>query len=625
MTPEALARMAERLTHRGPDGEGFYLDGALGFAHRRLSIIDVQGGVQPMIAHDAPIALIYNGEVYNYVELLAELKKLGRTPRTRSDTECVLLAYQEWGLDFVERLNGMFAIALWDGVRQRLVLCRDRMGIKPLYTAETRHGIAFASEVKALREVSGVDTSIDVEALDSFMSLGYVSRPHCLLRGVRKIEPGTLVTIEPGREPVSRRYWSFAFSPDQRPSMDDWVEEVRSVFDDAVRLRLRSDVPFGVLLSGGVDSSAIAATVARARGGSSVDTLCVGVDVEGAQTEFAWARQVARELGTRHHEQRLTLAEHTALVLEASAYLDEPLADPMCGQLLGLCRRVRAEGIKVILSGEGADELFFGYPIYRLMTAMELVQKVVPEKMRRGFLAPMLGSLAGVVPSRRVAKFLRVAAEPLEQRYQGLSFFDRSLKNELYLPSMRQRLAQLDPGPDAFADENGGPELLSRMAAMDCRSWLVDNSLFRADMMSMAASVELRVPFLDHRMVELAARIPARFKVQPHGQKLVLKRAMADRVSSMVLRRRKLGFPTPIASLLREGFGVEMERMLVAPDAWVAQFFDRAVIRRLFAAHRGGRNNSRVLWQLGALERWAMHFSARPEAPRSGPGRDCVV
>jgi asparagine synthase (glutamine-hydrolysing) len=623
---EELGAMAQRLAHRGPDGEGFHLDGPLGFAHRRLAIIDLSTGDQPMATSDGATFIVFNGEIYNYLELFDDLRARGRIPRTRSDTEAILLAYEEWGLDFPERLNGMFAVALWDARERRLVLCRDRMGIKPLYFAETKDGVVFASEVKALRAAAGVDTTLDREALDDFMTLGYVVQPRSLLSGVRKLEPGTLMTVEPGVGMTRRRYWSLRFQPDPGPSAHAWAEEVRALFDDSVRLQLRSDVPLGVLLSGGVDSTAVAATLAHRKDVTAVDTFCIGVDVPGGETEFAWARRVANELGTRHHEKRLTADEHTALLVDAAFHLDEPLAEPMCAQLLGVCRLARRH-VKVVLSGEGADETFFGYSAYRVMYAIELAQRLVPGAALEKVVGPALTRLAGVIPgAARLTKFLRAAAEPLERRYLGLSFFDTTVKEGLYRPEIRRSLAGRDARETMrrLYDGAGGPEAISQMAAVDCRGWLVDNTLLRSDVMSMAASIELRVPFLDHRLVELAARIPARFKVHPHDQKVVLKRALADRIPRDVLRRRKVGFPTPIVALMRGDFGRDAERLLTGPGAATAGLFDPAAVRRLFDEHRAGNNYARVLWQLTTLEHWSRAIAGRTAvedvaAPRAAP------
>ncbi len=600
--------MASRLAHRGPDGEGFLENGAVGFAHRRLAIIDIEGGAQPMSSADGRYTIIFNGEVYNYLELFDQLRSLGHTPHTRSDTEAILMAYQQWGLDFPDRLNGMFAIAIWDASLRRLVLCRDRMGIKPLYYAETRDGLYFASEVKALRGLPGVDTTLDLDALDEYMTLGYVVHPRCMERGIRRLAPGTLATVQAGRGMEARAYWSLRFNPDYAPSADQWAEQIRALFDDSVKLQRRSDVPLGVLLSGGVDSCVIAATLARQESGHGVDSFCVGVDIPGAVTEFAEARKTAAILGTRHHELRLTSEQHGPMIVEAAEHLCQPLAEHMVGQLLAVCRFARKH-VTVVLSGEGSDETWLGYEAYRNMYGIHMAQVAVPNAVLRR-LAPLADRLAGGLPaSGRFAKYLRLAAEPLERRYLGLNHFDTTIKNQLYAPALRAALSSTDPRESVrrfYEEGSGGPEAMSQMAALDCRTWLVDNTLLRSDLMSMAASMELRVPFLDHRLVELAARIPARLKVGLSDSKMILKKALADRLPQDVSRRRKLGFPTPMALLLRGAWGITAGDVLRTPTAYTQDLFDRPRLIRMLGEHRSGSSDwSRQLFQVLMLEHWA--------------------
>ncbi|MEN9581467.1 MAG: hypothetical protein RJA70_4476 [Pseudomonadota bacterium] len=611
----ALAEMARRMVHRGPDGAGFHVDGALGLAHRRLSIIDLDGGAQPMSTSDGELWISYNGEVFNYPELFEELRRRGHVPRTHSDTEAVLLAYREWGVDFVEHLNGMFAIAIWDKRRRRLVLARDRMGVKPLYYAETRDGIAFASELKALRLAPGVDTSLDLEALDDYMTLGYVVNPRCLLSGVKKLEPGVVLTVDPERGLEQRRYWQLRFEPDERPTRQEWVDDIRRLFDDSVRLRLRSDVPVGLLLSGGIDSTAIAATVERAKSTRGVHSYCIGVDAPGAENEFKWAQLVAKKLGTQHHEVLLSAEENGTLLTEAATLLDEPLVEPCIAQLLGVCRLARKD-VTVVLSGEGADETWLGYQGYRTMYGIELGQRLVPSALLNG-VSPLLHRLAeapGI--STRTAKYLRLATEPLERRYLGLSGFDTAVKDRLYSTDTRRALLGHDSREAVrrLYDGQGGPETPSRMAAVDCRGWLVDNTLMRSDLMSMAASVELRVPFLDYRLVSLAARVPARFKLSLTSGKVILKEALADRIPQEVLRRRKVGFPTPTAALLRGEWGRQAQELLESPSARTAGLFDQNVLRGMIAQHRSGAQDwHRVLFQVLMLEYWSLGVGA-PQA-----------
>ncbi len=624
---EVLERMAWSMRHRGPDGFGYHLDGPLGLAHRRLAIIDLEGGHQPMSTPEGDLWISYNGEVYNYVELLDELRSYGHTPRTHSDTEAVILAYRQWGLDFASHLNGMFAIAIWDAKARSLVLCRDRLGIKPLYYADTPNGLAFASEIKALRAIDGIAREIDTESLDEYMTCGYVVHPRSMVRGVEKVEPGTIVTIRPDRGPSVHRYWQLAFRPEFGRREHEWAEEVRDLFTDSVRLQLRSDVPLGVLLSGGVDSTVIAATTAMLRGDpGEVDSFCVGVDVPGALTEFDWARQTAEGIGLRHHELRLGWKEYGDVLSESISMLDEPLCEPMVGQLLAVARLAR-EHVKVVLSGEGSDETWFGYPGYRVQYALELAQNLIPSPVQRR-LVPVLDRVAGTVPMpSRLSKLMRLAAEPLERRYLGLNYFDTTLKNSIYSPALRAATEGRDSRESMrrLYDDAGGPEPLSRMAAVDCRAWLVDNTLLRSDLMSMATSLELRVPFLDHRLVELATHIPARFKVLPHDQKVILKRALADRLPPQVSKRRKVGFPTPLAELFRGDWGRHAEEVIASPSHVTEPFFDRPRLLAMMGEHRANKNDwSRVLFQVLMLETWSRALSETPATPPRGDHADTV-
>lgn len=612
---EALEAMAARIAHRGPDGEGFHVDGALGLGHRRLAVIDIDGGRQPMSDAEGEVWVSYNGEIYDYVELMAELESLGHRFRTKSDTEVILAAYAQWGLDCVEHFNGMFAFALWDGRQQRLMLARDRMGIKPLYYARTTDGIAFASEVKALRVLPGVGRAIDHEAFDEYMTCGYVIGPRSIYTDVRKLEPGTMMVLSADREPKTKRYWQLAFRPDHDRSPAAWRDDIREAFDRAVRLQLRSDVPLGTLLSGGVDSTLIASTMAAfgAGGEDGIHSYCVGVDIDGAKNEYRFSSEVAERIGTTHHELHLTPEELGERTVEAATLLDEPLVEPMVGQLLAICRHAR-ERLTVVLSGEGADETWFGYPSYRIHGAIDRIQGVVPRPLLGLFVAGLDAASEHVSIPPKLMKHARNLTEPLERRYLGLSHFDLALKDSLYTPALRERLGGWDSREAMrrlYTPECGGPEPISRMASIDCRAWLVDNTLMRSDLMSMASSLELRVPFLDHHLVELACSVPAGLKVQPRDQKVILKRALSDRLPAIVANRRKAGFPTPLIQLYRGDFGRRAASLWSDPCDTSRELIAHDEVLALYRDHRDGRaNHGYVLHQLLMLELWARHHES---------------
>jgi asparagine synthase (glutamine-hydrolysing) len=612
-----LVDMARRLAHRGPDGEGTYVDGSVGLAHRRLSIIDKEGGAQPMSTGRPELVVTYNGEIYNYVELTRELRERGHVFRTRSDTEVLLRAYAEWGLDFVSHFNGMFAFALWDPTRRRLVLGRDRLGVKPLFFADTSEGVVFASEMKALVGVPGLDLSLHLGALAEYLMLGYVVHPRSMISGIQKLAAGELRVYQPGRAPSTHRYWKHRFEPDERRGASETQRRLRDLFDDSVKLRLRSDVPVGVLLSGGVDSTAIASTVAAVRddGLEGIATFCVGVDIPGAETEFAPARKVAEALGTEHHELRLDAETHSALLLEAARLLDEPLAEPMIGQLLGVCRLAREHG-PVLLSGEGSDETWLGYTPYRTMYALELARRVVPPSAARAAAAWASGWTRPF--ARRVRRYAALLPEPLEDRYLGLNDFDRDIKLRLLAGDVQHALVGRDPYASlrALYDDTRGLHPIARMAAVDSRAWLVDNSLARSDIMSMAASVEVRLPFMDYRLVELAERTPVGQRIGPTDQKIALKRALADRIPAEVRNRRKLGFPTPLPELFRGAWGRSARDVLENPSPWTEPLFDRALVTTMLDQQRAGTADwSRTLFQLLVLEHWSRAMSDASRHP----------
>ncbi len=554
---------------------------------------------------DGDFTVSFNGEIFNYIELTRELEAKGHRFRTRSDTEVILHAYREWGVDCVQRFNGMFAFALWDATLRRLVLCRDRMGVKPLFYAPLPDGLVFASELKALMLVPELDRSLHLGALAEYMAVGYVVHPRSMMAGVYKLPPGGIMVCSERSEPEMRRYWMPRFEPDENANKADLEEELRALFDDAVALRLRSDVPIGILLSAGVDSSAIAATVARL--GPRLTTYCVGVDVgEGASNELEPARRLAAELGVPHRELTLDANEHGQRLFEAAQLLDEPLAEPMIGQLLAICREVRRD-CPVVLSGEGSDETWFGYTPYRTMHALGLLRDLLP--------ASVTHNLASLVEHthlpQKVDKYLRLLDKPLEERYLGLNYFDDEHKRSLFSPAVREELGARDPLKPVreLYSDTYGLHPIARMAAVDVRAWLVDNTLSRSDVISMATGLELRVPFMDYRLVELALRVPTNLKVNPFGQKVLLKDALSDRIPAWVRKRRKQGFPTPIAELFRQDWGRTAGEVLRSPCRATRDLFDWPRIGTMLVEHRERRADwGRVLFQILVLEYWARRF-----------------
>lgn len=622
-----LRDMAHRMAHRGPDGDGIYANGPVGLAHRRLSIIDINSGSQPMASPSGRQHLSYNGEIYNYLELRLELKRLGYRFRTHSDTEVVLASYLQWGEAFVERLNGMFAFAIWDQQSRRLTLGRDRLGIKPLFWVKTPGGMAFASEIKVLRAIPDCAREINIDAIDEYMTCGYVTAPRCMVNGVHKLPPASLMSVDQ-RGVRDHRYWQFRFLPDYEVTEDAWQEQIRETFQDALKLQLRSDVPLGVFLSGGVDSTIICSEMTRQiEKKTEINSFCVGVESPDSQTEFDWAARVANKLGLNHHEYCLSSKQHGEFLIEAAMAIGEPIVEPMIGQLLAVSK-FAAEHVKVVLSGEGADEFWLGYPGYRTLGLMDRFYRMVPALFIPGVKSSLLKLADSRLTSGRPAKYLRLLAEPLERRYLGLNFFDTANKLSVYSGDLKEHFATTDAREYArrYYSDVGGSESVSRMAAVDGQAWLVDNTLLRSDHMTMAASLELRVPFLDHRLVDLACRIPVAKKIRGSDQKRILKNAFYADVSQGVATRRKLGFPTPLNRLFREPWGEQVRDVILGSQENARNLFNRQRLGEMYQEHRAEKRDwGRELLQVLLFEYWASSLSSETKPQSSEQTLTSVV
>ncbi len=577
-----VERMIDAQSHRGPDGRGLVVRDSATLGHCRLAILDPAGGAQPMANHDRTLWLVYNGEIYNHLELRPELVQRGHRFRTHSDTETLLAAYQEYGTACLDRLAGMFAFALWDARNQQLLLARDRLGIKPLFYAVTDGVLSFASELHALLVDPSVDRTVDRTALDCFFLLRYIPAPLTLFRSVRKLEPGCLLEWRRGRL-THRRYWDLIDLP-LDPMATTEVEaaaRLREEIDQTVAQYLLSDVPVGALLSGGVDSTFVTAAMACHQ---SVKTFAVGYAEHPQESELDWAAMAAQRLGTEHYAIRVHGQEVALELPHIARNLDEPVADPAAVPLWFLSRRAQKE-VTVVLSGEGGDELWAGYSIYRWMRWMERFRACAR-------LAPLFQWL----PSPRLRRALRLFRQPIERRYRGVArAFDPS---DLERGAVESLHAVLMPLWDATRSLSP----LRRMLYLDTRLWLPDDLLTKADRMTMAAGLELRVPLLDHRIVERAWALPDDFKLRGKQGKWLLRRAARGRVPPPILARPKRGFATPAAAWLRGP---------LAPYAWEALHgahahgFDRHDLEQRFSAHRSGRaDHTAELWTLLAIETW---------------------
>jgi asparagine synthase (glutamine-hydrolysing) len=611
--PTVLKRMNDRLAHRGPDDEGFFLDGPAALAMRRLKIIDLETGHQPMCDEQRRVWAVFNGEIYNYRELTAELVGLGHTFQTRSDTEVIVHGYEERGLATVGDLEGMFAFALWDGPARTLVLARDRLGIKPLYYAVLPDQIVFASELRALVEHPAIDRTLDLTALSRYLAHEYVPAPASILRSIRKLPAGHWLTYTEGRLKVEP-YWTLSFRRDRDIGEAEAIEKLRWVVDVAVRQHLVSDVPLGVFLSGGIDSSAVAAFAARHVTGR-LKTFSIGFE-DPSFDESAHARRVAQALGTEHHEEVLDARGARDLVQRLPDLLDEPLGDASLIPTFLLSRFTR-RSVTVALSGDGGDELFAGYPTYQAHRLAGLIEPV-PHWLRGRLVQPLVErlpvSLSNLSLDFKLKRFLQgMEYRDVERHAVWLGSFTPGEQQELLTPEALARL-ESPPSYGAFHDILAAApsvEGLERMLYLDLKGYLGEGVLTKTDRASMACSLEVRVPLLDRRVVELAAQLPMRLKLRGLTTKYVLKRALADVLPRETLARPKKGFGIPVGHWLRGELRPLLRDMCGADAIRRGGLFRPETVERLVVEHEAGRRDHRKkLYTLLAFQLWAVRYGA---------------
>ena len=601
-----LARMGNATVHRGPDDSGAHVDGPCAIGMRRLSIIDLSGGHQPIANHDRSLVVVCNGEIYNFRELRRELQAYGHTFRTESDSEVVLHGYAHWGERFVDRLNGMFAFALWDRLRQTLLVGRDRLGIKPIYWLNDGRRVAFASEAKALLALPDVPREIDSAALQAYLELGYVPSPLSIFRGIHKLPIASVLKVSSAGVSIES-YWQPPTAVDRQPSPAEWAQRVRDRLETSVRMQMVSDVPVGAFLSGGVDSAAVLAFMAR-HSGAPVKTYSIGFDGGAAErfyNELDQAREVATMFGTDHHE-ILVRPDVARLLPKLLWHMDEPIADSAFVTTYLVSEFARRD-VKVILSGVGGDELFGGYRRYLGEHYMRYVDWL-PQPARRA-----AARLADMLPSDRHSKwlnysrltknFLGAAASPFPDRYRayvGVSAAGDVAQLMRHPPKQR-----FDPIAAAFEASSSSDDALARMFAVDARTQLPDDLLMLTDRMTMAASLECRVPLLDHELVELAAQIPAGVKVARGKLKSLMKTALADVLPEGVLHRPKRGFGAPMGAWLKGALAGMLESALSRQSVEARGLLHHAPVARLIEDHRARRidGTDRLLALLN-LEIW---------------------
>lgn len=608
---ETLSAMGNITQHRGPDDEGMHIDGACGIAMRRLSIIDLAGGHQPLSNQEQTLWLVCNGEIYNYRELRSELQAKGHVFKTGSDSEVLLHGYAEEGDAFVQRLNGMFDFALWDARRRRLLIGRDRIGVKPLYVLQDGQRLAFATEAKALLALPGVEPELDRSVLASYLQLGYVAAPLCIFKGMRKLPPATLLAVEDGQ--ISEwRYWQLPTRIDTSLSEADWVARVRDQLDKSVHMQMVSDVPIGAFLSGGVDSSAVVGLMAQ-HSSQPIRTYAIGFEggaAEALYNELPYARRVAELFGTQHRE-ILVKPDVVGLLPKLLWHMDEPIADTAFITTF-LVSEFARQDVKVILSGAGGDEIAAGYRRY-LGGHYAARFQTLPAWLRRSasFAARHLPAdrHSGLLNTLRLAKsFLASTELSPDARYASyLQVLDRQAVAQMLLSEQ----AGADPLQDAFARVHCGDEL-QRMMAVDLETQLPDDILLLTDKMSMAVSLECRVPMLDHELVELMAAIPSALKVRDGRLKHILKQSVADLLPADILDRKKRGFGTPMGAWLKRELAPLLQRLLSPEVVRTRGLFRSEAIQQLMADHAANRiDGTDALLALLNLEVWSRIYLDR--------------
>jgi len=605
VVPEDVRCMCDVMRHRGPDDDGLYLGACAGLGMRRLSIIDLETGRQPIHNEDRTVWVVLNGEIYNFREIRRDLESRGHAFYTHTDTETIVHLYEEYGDRCVDHLRGMFAFALWDEKLRRLLLARDRLGVKPLYYVEIGGRLAFASELKALLELPYVEPEINWRAASHLFTFLTTPASDSIVRGVRKLPAGHLLVATPAHGTRVLPYWDVRFEPVRGRSAGDLAEELRSLVDESVRLRLVSDVPLGAFLSGGLDSSAVVATMARHMPGP-VQTFTIGFK-DQAFDESAHARRVAREFGTEHHE--LVLEPEVADIVEDIAWhLDEPFGDSSAIPTY-MVSQLAAKHVKVVLSGDGGDELFAGYDRYTVEARRRALR--LPAPARR-----MVGAAAALLPRGiKGRNFLRNLALDGPHRYLDEStLFRRDDLERLLRPEVLDRMAEGDPWSEELGYlARGGGHWLSAARYMDMKAYLPLDILTKVDRMSMAHSLEAREPLLDHKLVEFAARIPPEMLLRDGTTKWIFKEAMRGILPDDIIDRRKQGFAVPLGRWFRGKLGGFVRDLLLTKRSRERGIFNPEAVEHLVQRHEAGRPLDLHLWTLLSFELWCRAFvDARP-------------
>jgi asparagine synthase (glutamine-hydrolysing) len=612
-----LDRMCRIIEHRGPDDQGTMVDGAVALGMRRLSIIDLAGGHQPMTTPDGDVTIVFNGEIYNYRELFKELETRGHRFQTRSDTESILRCYREFGEDCVQHLRGMFAFAIWDAPLRKLFVARDRAGEKPLYYTTTAAGtFVFGSELKCLLEHPEVKREINPEALDAYLTFGYVPDPLSIFNGIHKLPPGHFLTFSDGNLQV-QQYWDFPDETNESLDYSECLEELRRLLKESVRMRLVSDVPLGAFLSGGVDSSTIVALMAQEMS-EPVKTFSIGF-AEDSYNELKYARVVAKHFGTDHRELIVT-PDVCHVIDELLWHFDEPFADQSVIPTYYVSKLAR-EHVKVALSGDGGDELFAGYTRYAIDRKRQGFE-YLPRVVRQRFIKSLSQRLPHGARGRNY--LYNVSQDPVERYIDSISVFTNLVKSDLYSEDFLGTLRRYHPAAALyreFATRVRSGDAIDRLLYLDSKTYLPGDILTKVDRMSMAVSLEARVPLLDHVLIEFVARMPSSWKMRGLESKFIFKEAVKGLVPDEILNRPKQGFGVPIATWINDQLRERIDDTLSEQRTRQRGFIRPEYIDVLRGEHnRGRRDHSQALWTVLMFELWCRTYvdhalNASPSPP----------
>jgi asparagine synthase (glutamine-hydrolysing) len=607
---EQVEEMLQPIAHRGPDGRGIHLDGNVGLGHCRLSIIDVGGGHQPMSNEDGTVWIVFNGEIYNFQPLREFLISKGHVFSTKSDTEVIVHLYEEFGTGCLERLRGMFAFAIWDKRNNRMFVARDRVGIKPLYYCTWPSGLSFASELKSIIADPGVARDFSAEAFRQFLSFNYLPGEDTLFKSVRRLLPGHFLVAEGGKV-VTRQYWDLHFTRDRYSrTYEEVVEELYGLLGSTVHDHMIADVPVGVLLSGGVDSSAVLSFAVQGTE-KRIKTFTVGFQGTHVVDERPYARMASEKFGTEHHEMTMGAEDFWDFLPSYVWHMEDPVCEPPAVALYYVSRLAR-DHVKVLLSGEGGDEAFAGYPNYPRMLGLKRIEALLgPLARPAGGAASVIGGLLGKDGLGRYGYGLGrdIGDHYFSRSSSPTAFFNRGA-SRFFTPGFLASTASGRPAAYIAKLLEGvhGGTLLDRLLYLDTKCWLPDDLLLKADKITMANSLELRVPLLDHKVLEFAASIPQDFKVRGNETKRALKSAFSRALPAEILNRKKVGFPVPFGDWLRGPLANRVSELLLSDRSVGRSYFERRAVEKLLRSHRETGSNSKEIFSLVVSELWFRRF-----------------